>query len=335
MKTRRFSRNQLEITILKQGTPFKNVISCSFFTSIDGYRKREKYVKALNKFLAYKKQLKGFETRIYTDDSEKEYLMDLVKKDPTVSIYHYNFPPLRNETGHIGIFGAFVRFLPLFEHGLRAVWISDVDIVREYLNPSILAKARAAKADFCFRSFVCYEQIKLYGRSYSILAGTMLSFHTFPKAMFNNFLQELVHPSRELSIFFDKLNKENKTYRLRSENKVPYGFDEVFTNKHMYNYLIRNNLRCYILKEYEYASNLLRWNNIIEDRDENDMAFYDYYSFRTPVFFKKAKQAFREKLPLIADKYPCIQDMIKKLDSFKHDFIEIHIKTGKELDEKL
>lgn len=332
MKTRRSSRNQLEITIVKQGTPSKKVLSCSFFTSNDGYRKRFRYVKSLNDFLKQKKQLKGFETRIYTDDSEKDYLMDLVKNDKTVSIYHFNFPPLRDERGHVGIFGAFVRFLPLFEQGLTTVWISDIDIANDYLNPSILAKARAAKADFCFRTYVCYEQIKLYARPYSILAGTMLSFHTFPKAMFNKFLQELVHPSEELKTFFDKLNKENKDYRLRSETNIPYGFDEVFTNKYMYNYLIRNNLRCYIIKEYEYASNLLRWNNIIKHEDEYDKIFHHYYYYRTPINFKKAKEVFREKLPLIADKYPCIQDMLNKIDLFKHDFIRTIIKTGKELD---
>ena len=332
MKTRRSSRNRLEITVLKQGTRSKNVLSCSFFTSKDGYRRRERYVKSLHKFLHYKKQLKGFETRIYTDDSEKDFLLDLVKKDPTVSIYHYNFPPLRDESGHIGIFGAFVRFLPLFEQGLRTVWISDIDIIRDYLDPSIIAKARAAKADFCFRTYVCYEQIKLYARAYSILAGTMLSFHTFPKSMFNNFLQELVHPPKELSNFFDKLNKENKDYRLRSDTKIPYGFDEVFTNKYMYNYLIKNNLRCYIIKEYEYASNLLRWNNIIKDQDDDDKALYNYYSYRTIPSFKKAKDILHEKLPLIADKYPCIQDMLNKFDLFKHDFIRTFVKTGKELD---
>jgi len=335
MKTRRSSRNQLEITIVKQGTPSKKVLSSCFFTSKDGYRKREKYVKSLHKFLHQKKQLKGFETRIYTDDSEKDFLVDLVKNDPTVSIYHFNFPPLRDEVGHVGIFGAFVRFLPLFEHGLHTVWVSDIDVTNDYLDPSILARARAAKADFSFRTYVCYEQIKLYGRVYSILAGTMISFHTFPKSMFNKFLQELVHPPEDLKEFFDKLNRENQKFRLRSETKIPYGFDEVFTNKYMYNYLIKKNLRCYIVKDYEYAKNILGWNNLMVDGDENDKVFFAYYYNKTQSNFKKAKEVFRKLLPLVADKYPCCKDMLKILDTFKTSFVKTYVKTGKELDESL
>ena len=135
-KTRKTKRNNLEITILKQGTPSKKVLSVSFFTMKDAYRPKEYYEKNLQQFLSYKKILKGFETRIYTDDSGKDYALKATKNDPTVSIYHFNYPPLREEVGHIGTFGTFVRFLPLFESGLEVVWISDIDIFNSYLDSS-------------------------------------------------------------------------------------------------------------------------------------------------------------------------------------------------------
>jgi hypothetical protein len=335
MKTRRSPRNRLEITILKQGTPSKKVLSVSFFTSKEAYRNKGKYENYLKKFLYQKKQLKGFETRIYTDDSGKDFAVDVAKNDPTVSVYHFNYPLLRDGEGHVGILGAYIRFLPLFEPGLTTVWVSDIDIPSYYISPSILAEAKKHRAAFCYRSFSCYEQIKLYGRSYSILAGTILSFHTFPIAMFHTFLRNLASPPPDLKLFFEKLNKENQVYGGKPNSKIPYGFDEVFTNKYMYNYLIDHKIRCYIIKDYEYASNLLRWNKIIAHEDKYDKIFYDYYKQQSLSTFKKVKDVYREKLPLIADKYPCIKDILEKLDTFKTSFVKTFVKTGKELDESL
>jgi hypothetical protein len=129
MKTRKSKRIQeIEITILKQGRPSKKVLSVSFYTMKDAYRRKEKYETNLKLFLKYKKTLKGFETRIYTDDSGKDFALEAAKNDPTVSVYHFNYPPLREEEGHVGVFGSLVRFLPFFEPGLEIVWESDIDI---------------------------------------------------------------------------------------------------------------------------------------------------------------------------------------------------------------
>jgi hypothetical protein len=102
----------------------------------DAYRKVEKYQHYLQKFLQQKQVLKGFETRIYTDDSGKEFALKVTKNDPTVSVYHFNYSPLREKIGHIGTFGTLIRFLPLFESGLETVWVSDIDIPDSYLDPS-------------------------------------------------------------------------------------------------------------------------------------------------------------------------------------------------------
>jgi hypothetical protein len=337
MKTRKTPRDKLQITVLKQGTPSKKVLSCSFFTSKDAYRDKEKYERYLVKFLHQKKQLKGFETRIYTDDSGKEFALSIAKQDPTVSVYYFNYPPLRDGMWHLGIFGAYVRFLPLFEPGLTTVWVSDIDIPSHYISPSIISDAKRNRASFCYRTFSCYEQIKLYGRSYSILAGTMLSFHTFPISMFYKFLRELVSPPPDLKLFFEKLNTENKLYGRKPKpySKIPYGFDEVFTNKNMYNYLIDRKIRCYIIKDFEYVTNILRWNKFVIEGDENDKVFYSYYKEQSLPTFKKAKEVLSKTLPLIADKFPCVKDILKKMDTFKTSFIKTYVKTGKELDESL
>jgi hypothetical protein len=332
MKTRKNTRKiPLEVTILKQGVPSTKVLSCSFFTSKEAYRRKGEYEDSLQTFLRQKQKLKGFETRIYTDNTGKEFALKVAKLDPTVSVYYFNCPRLRDGLGHAGIFGVYIRFLPLFEPGLTTVWVSDIDIADIYLDPSIITQIQRANAKFSFRSFGCYEQLKpkqSYGRPYSILAGTIISFLTFPKQIFTKFLQDLISPSKELKLICSTLNKENKIYSgtgYKPYAKIPYGFDEYFINKYIYNYLVHHSITCYIVKDYEFAFVLLKKTNVIK-KDEEGILYYQDKSL-----FQKAKEVFREKLPLIADKYPCAKDMLNHIDTFKDSFLKSFIKTGKEL----
>jgi len=345
-KNKREIFNQLEITVLKQGKKSDKVISCSYFTSTDAYRKVEKYQKSLRRFLVFKDQFDGFETRIYTDDTTKDFALEISKNDPSISIYHYNFPPLREEKGilfedgvssgprgHIGTFGTFVRFLPLFEKGLKIVCISDIDSPWHYLEPAILNDPIKSKAQFSYRSFVCYEN-RLYGRSYSILAGTMLSFITFPIEILNKFLNELVYPSDKLKKDIEALNKENKSlFYNYKETKIPYGIDEVFTNKILYNYLILKNIRCYILKDYGYAGVYLRSEKLITPKEHE--LIYNYEFKPNQNNFNELKKVYEKKVPMIIDKHPCLNDMLLNMDKMKSSFVIPLIKTGKELDEEL
>jgi len=330
MKTRKSPRNNLEITVLKQGTPSKKVLSCSFFTSKDAYRYVGGYQKNLERFLYQKNRLKGFETRIYTDDSGQEFALKAAEKDSTVSVYHYNFPPLQ-EIGsrHTGTFGTLMRFLPLFEPGLETVWVSDIDVNNDYLDSSLPSKAKAAGATFCYRTFVCYDVIPIYARPYTILAGTMISFQTFPKQLFTRFLNQLVTPTKVLEAKIAVLNKELEK-RDKPASKVPYGIDEVFTNTLLYDYLIKHSIRCYIVKDYMKAATLLFDNKFLTK--EEDTVQFNYSKYLQPPLFHKVKQIFRKKLHLLFDKYPCLQDMSDKLDSFKTSFVKSLLKTGPELE---
>ena len=329
-KNKRNIYNQLEITVLKQGTKSDKVLSCSYFTMKEAYRIVEKYQNNLKRFIETKKQLKGFETRIYTDDSGKEYALEVAKNDPTVSVYYFNFPPLKEENAHIGTFGTYVRFMPLFEKGLKIVWVSDIDIPNHYLDPSIISNAQQSNADFCYRTYVCYER-KLYGRIYSILAGTMMSFITFPEEIFNNFLNELVYPSNKFLNNLEGLNKANQL-KGKPYSKIPYGFDEIFTNQIIYNYLIKKSLKCYILKDYINAGKYLQYNKLISR--EEDKILFIYYHDPSDDLFQKIKKMFKEKLPLLTE-HECLQDMLKIFDSFKSSLVLPIIRKGKELDEKI
>lgn len=334
MKTRKAPRNNLDITILKQGTSSKNVLSASFFTMKGAYRDISTYEASLKKFLIQTNQLKGFETRIYTDDSGKDIVLNAVKDDPAVTVLYFNFKPLREDIGHIGTFGTLMRFLPLFEPGLETVWVSDIDIPDSYLNPSILTKMNKSKTQFSFRTFLCYEN-KVYGRKYTILAGTMISFHTFPKQLFTRFLNSLVHPPKPLQATFSKLNSVNLANKKRnfSQSKLPFGVDEVFTNSVFYNYLINHSIPCYIIKDY--INHIPKYLEGLITKKEIRLIDEYVYTHRTKEIFDKIKAFCAKKLPLVIETYPCTREFVEHMDEFTHEtsFFRIFIKKGKELNE--
>jgi hypothetical protein len=244
MKTRKSPRNRLEITIIKKGIRSKKVISCCFFTMTDAYRDVEKYKKNFMKFLYQKHVLKGFETRVYTDNSGKDFILKVTKQDPMVTVYHFNYAPLREKIGHIGTLGTMIRFLPLFEPGLEVVWISDIDIPDSYLDLSYLT----VHDDFIFRSFPDYK-IGLYNRPYSILAGTIISYVTFPNYLLYTFLQDLTKPEGKLKQYIEDQNKHNQdSSRPKPYSTVPYGIDEYFMNTIIYNYIVQSLFKIYIEK---------------------------------------------------------------------------------------
>jgi hypothetical protein len=178
-------------------------------------------------------------------------------------------------------------------------------------------------------SYVCYDK-KVYGRAYTILAGTMISFHTFPKQLFTKFLTLLQHPTKPLQHMIDQLNKVN-TERGKPPSTIPYGTDEIFTNGPLYNYLIKESIPCLIRKDYEYAGTYLYG---IRTKEDN-MAFKAYYHHPTQQTFERVKRIFQKKLPMIIDTHPCIQDTLNHLSSFKTSFVKFLLKTGKELNENI
>lgn len=327
MKTRRAPRNNLDITILKQGTLSKKVLSASFFVMNSGYKPITFYIDNLKIFLKQKDKLKGFETRIYTDDSGKDILLDLVKDDPSISIYHYKYIPFQNNHGHIGIFGMIPRFLPLFEPGLDVVWVNDIDIPHYHLDPRRLTEMKKEKADIIIRTAVCYNQYrrirkKIYGRKYTILGCDILSTYTFPKSLLNTFLQKL--QSGAFKSIIQQLNNANPE---KTASKVPFGIDEYFLNTTFYNYIIKENLRCIVYKNYDYAGHLLK-----EFLTKEEQSIVESYrDHPTNVEFHSLKRIFETHLEKGLADYPCLQEMIDQFDTFKTSFMKRYVLDGKDL----
>jgi len=344
MKTRKSKRVQeIEITILKQGNPSKKVLSVSFYTMKDAYRRKEKYETNLKLFLKHKKILKGFETRIYTDDSGKDFALEAAKNDPTVSVYHFNYPPLREEEGHVGVFGSLVRFLPFFEPGLEIVWESDIDIYNDpytFLNPMYIAKMKATNATFSYRSCLCYEEInsKIYNRAYTIICNTMISTKVFPKKLFYDFLSLLLNPTDTMKTNLQSLNNQLEK-RGKPTSHVPYLTDELFLNTTFYDYLIDTKVKCCVVNDYNFIQYMLMVNRLLSEGDEK--LFQIYKKYHTKSLFEKVKQIYKEKLPLLVKKVPCAQEMIDRFDVITKNgprvdsFIEFLPRVGKELDHRI
>ena len=318
--------SQIETTVIKQGTKSANVISGSFFSMKDAYRPLSAYEGSLTHFFKLCVVMTGFEVRIYTDNSGKDIVLKLSEKYPNVSVILFDCPDFREDVGHKGTFGTLVRFLPLFEAGLKTVWISDIDIVANFLDETILKKFNDSKAEFRFRTVICYDQ-KVYGRHWTILAGTMISKITFPRQILTKFLNKLKDGG--LSKIVDDLNDASKDRRPNSE--IPYGIDEVFTNSVMYEYLIRHNIKCLIQKDFQSGSYYyLRYQGHISKQEI--ILFERYYAKNESFLIPRMKKILERDLPKAIEDRPCLKELYDTLDSFKTSFLKYYVVQGKELE---
>jgi hypothetical protein len=308
--------SQIKITILKQGSGSKKVVSCSFFTMQDAYRPVEQYQKNFMKFLRQTSHMTDFEIRVYTDDSAKDFLLEATKNISNVAVLHYDYPPLREKKGHIGTFGTIVRFLPMFEEGLDIVWTSDVDVPDNYIDTRFLSLMHKHNISVFYHTHICYKQRKPYGRNYTILGGASVFKQTFPKAMLTRFINKLTNG--ELENVIKNLNDYNKN---KPPSKVPYGIDEQFMNTGIYNYLKRHNIPVLTNKFFLIPGVLIQ-----AGFTESEILLEKKYH-RNPKKedFNKLKQIIKKKIPSILSKYPCMQELLDKIDKLPITMQELKI----------
>jgi hypothetical protein len=308
--------SQIEIRILKEGTETKKVISCSFFTMADAYRDLSKYEYSLKK-ICYISDIPGFCLRIYTDDSAKDAALEIAEQYDHVSVYHFNCPKFREDLGHIGTFGTFARFLPIFEKGLDLVWVSDIDVPLWWLD-------EIPTKEFNYKTYVCYDR-KPYGRKYTILAGSMLSRITFPKQLLTKFLNNLADGKYETMVL--QLNECNTR---KPPSKVPYGIDEVFINTSIYDYLIKHDVPVSV--NYDYLTGLdgfLTNSGRLSDQQKEDLKAF--YMKRDSRCFIKVKKIVQKYVAWAVSQRPCFQQSLDFLPTFKTSFVKTYVLKGSEL----
>lgn len=292
--------SQIETVVVKQGTPSRKVLSCSFFTMADAYRSVGRYESNLRKFMSQRKKLHGFETRIYTDDSGIDAVMEIVKAEKGVTVIKFNCPEFREGRGHVGTFGTLVRFLPLFED-LDTVWISDIDVPDAYLEPEL----EIPSADIQISTFICYSR-KVYGRKYTIVAGRMISHTRFQKSLLTNFVNKILGGG-----FSETIKALNDNNRSKPASKFPYGTDEVFTNTSLYDSIKRQDLRCHVTINYN-AFNVLKYSSPMTKIEEQSLL--KAYNTPTPRNAVRVRSIYERLIPYALDKYPCLNEYLDNKD---------------------
>lgn len=310
--------SQIEINVLKQGNISNNVISIAFFAMKNSYRPITFYQQKLKEFMNRKKSLKGFETRIYTDDSGKKFCLKIADEDTTV--IHYNCEPFRDGEGHVGTFGSIVRFLPLFEKDLETVWVSDIDIHPSFLDMSVLSAMDRNKCSVFIDSVLCYERKPWADVRYPIVAHRFISKLTFSKQIFTRFLNQLI--DGKMKEMIDEINEYNSPLK-KPNSKFPYGMDEVFLNGPIYKSIFKQSEKVMFRKDFFTESFMVY--NVEGFPDKYKFILKEYYRNPSNELFKKVKDIYEEYAPMLLDKYPCMQELVDKLPSFKNSFVEVSI----------
>ena len=308
--------SQIEIQILKQGTELKKVISVSFFTMKDAYRPVNKYRNSLINFLNHvSRKRPEFSVRVYTDDSAKDECIRIAKEFPKVSVYHFNLPALREEVGHIGTFGTFARFLPLFEKELDIVWVSDIDIPEHWLD-------KVPASEFNYKTNICYDR-KVYAQKYTILAGTTVSRITFPKQVLTRFINRLI--KGDFAEIVSKLNDGK-----RPDSKVPYGIDEVFMNMSIYNYLVTHDIKVQVTKNFlQGLDTFIIYSKRLTWGEEDALRLY--YTFQRESNFDKVKKIVEKHIDWAVSQRACFGETSELMDTFKTSFEKVYVLKGSEL----
>ena len=240
----------------------KNIISCSFFKlSTTPYKNFNKYIDGLEVlyeevYNKYKKE--NFIIRLFIDNTihNDKNLFNRIEKMNKIETVLYSCSDYLLEPDkkhHIGLFGTFVRFFPMFDfpnNDANIVIISDIDDTR-FLSENF-KRINRIKSNVNFDKIYIYKQGDisssiLFGleplnnqivNTYS-LASNFISFKKCSHLVVYNFLNKMNNSDKIFSLYIYKIKLNQE---LLTDDKFLYGFDEYFLNVDLTNYLIDNQM---------------------------------------------------------------------------------------------
>jgi hypothetical protein len=296
--------SQIEINILKEGFKSNKILSVSFFTMNDPYRDFTKYQKYLERFISHASHLPEFQIRIYTDDTGKDFALEVSQGNDQVSVYHFNCPDFRDPQGigHIGVFGPIVRFLPLFE-AHDTVWISDIDVRDNFLDEKYIKP----KYDFSISTYPYYFR-KAFNQKYTIIAHRIISRIQLPRALLTRFLTKLAKGNLQKET--DLLNLENGR---KPKSSVPYCTDELFLNTSVYTYLKNHPFKIQIELD-KILIGLIP--NAMKNLTRNEeLSFYRYSLDKSETNTQNVRRVYGKILQQYGELYPVLKTIdLKKLE---------------------
>lgn len=226
------------------------VISASLFTFKGAYNKISLYVRglsvAIKRFKQYNKKIKF----VIFYDVEIDALNDLASRYDGVYLCKFNFPEFKlcedqddcDNSSHIGVFGVFMRYLPMFltKFKYSYLYIIDCDIWNEDTMRFVMnilktfIKTKASLHILTLPSAPCnsrYYGLNVDLKTWVRINGWGLILHKmkFPVSIIYNFLHSFIN-SDEYKLHYDTIFEKVGSYqrKLSTENgKFMYGSDEV------------------------------------------------------------------------------------------------------------
>jgi hypothetical protein len=242
----------------------KKIISCSIFPMKTSYRDFNKYITGLdNTINRFKKNLPDFKLRLYYDSKIKDIIHNKYNNNSYVQLAEYECLKFKKDGFHIGIFGMFIRFIPLFKNdeNLEIVVISDIDLMNH-------------EADFFSHYYQAFSKINLDLSFVNIIAYKYRYNKEFIIPEVGNVAISQIcirNPSYDIKImidFLEDLMKNNKyehivkkLYNLRKEKTqgisfdhsypIIYGIDEYFINRFIIERYIndKKNVKCLVNRD--------------------------------------------------------------------------------------
>jgi hypothetical protein len=240
----------------------KNIISCSFFKlSTTPYKDFNRYINGLEELyndVNTKYKDEKFTIRLFIDNTiyDDKKLFDRIQKMNKIELILYSCSDYLLEPEkkyHIGLFGTFVRFFPMFDfpnNDADIVIISDIDDTRQldenFKKLNWLKKKENFDKIYIFKSGDISSSIlfnveimnKNIINPYAI-APNFISLKKCNHLVIYNFLSDMKNSDKIFSLYIYKLKLKSNLY---TDKKFLYGFDEYFLNVSLMNYLIDNKI---------------------------------------------------------------------------------------------
>ena len=315
-KTKRVTKTKKANVILK----FKNIL-CEFET--EGYEPNRtahifsgsifkiknaditEYLKGLEELIEYMDYLNKTKNAnihffIYYDSSieDDNHFINIkkliLKKYKFIKLLKYKCPDFIKEDNHKGLFGTFVRLLPLFEkryeNHIRSITDIDfpnfqkekyIDIIREkeLYSKDNLVVIYPIGYEQRYNNLIINNKIDMI-----VLANIILKRGFFPMEILRSFLEKVNNNDAKIIneykiILNNNINIPKKMRNIIADNIKDnlfiYGLDEYFINKYLLGHWFKNNNSIGVFYYIPFTQNFFL-NNYINDKIINNPRFNDF-----------------------------------------------------------
>ena len=253
------NKNKVKISLeyVKKSSNIKTYLICSSAFKIENsYNPSNVYTDGLYNILKSIDKLfkNNVVYRLYYDESIENdnnwiYILNEMKKRKYCELVKYECPLFKNGIYHHGLFGTFIRYMPLFQKKDWDVYTNiDIDNKLPYLT---IVQFKNDNSKFAFKTQPCYYlnphvKIDNLKPQMSIIGSLVMSKIVFNKKILFNFLNNIYYKKKEYLIFLKNIKDLPKNHykkkKYNSDYIVPYGLDEFFLNNNLLKYLIDNNI---------------------------------------------------------------------------------------------